>query len=130
MPHSLYLGNGIIQARLEDFDRLNNHLPPSTTVTEDTHNQLLTTADDTADIDDRPKYRPSLAAIDSCLSHSIAELVLCLFTFALVVKSAILVVAGASLYNTPDAENADPFGIHALIASALALARPSEPIHG
>ncbi|OQN95062.1 hypothetical protein B0A48_18840 [Cryoendolithus antarcticus] len=115
MPHSLYLGNGIIQARLEDFDRLNNHLPPSTTVTEDTHNQLSTTADDTADIDDRP---------------NIAELVLCLFTFALVVKSAILVVAGPSLYNTPDAENADLFGIHALLASALALARPSEPIHG
>ena len=40
------------------------------------------------------------------MSYSIAELAISLFTFALFVNSAILIVAGASLYDHPAATNA------------------------
>lgn len=105
MPHSLYLGSGIVQARLRDFDTIAGlcETPSSTTL-----------------VDDKSVYRPSLAAIKSCLNYSIAELALSLFTFALFVNSAILIVAGSSLSSTPGAENADLFSVHDLLAKSLA----------
>jgi metal iron transporter len=115
MPHSLYLGSGIIQARLKDFD--NKHPARNASVTtgrpSHEHNE---------DVDDgyEEKYRPSISAIRSCLSYSIAELAISLFTFALFVNSAILIVAGASLYNVDGASDADLFGIHTLLSQTLA----------
>lgn len=50
---------------------------------------------------------------------SIAELAIALFTFALFVNSAILIVAGASLYNNPKALEADIFGIHGLLSESI-----------
>ncbi|OQO13213.1 hypothetical protein B0A48_01441 [Cryoendolithus antarcticus] len=118
MPHSLYLGSGIIQARLKDFDRV--HMPPvAAPDAAPNHTETETSTNSNTD-ENEPKYRPSLTAIHSCLTYSIVELSLCLFTFALFVNSAILIVAGAALYNTPGAEDADLFGIHALLASTLA----------
>ncbi|KAK5136089.1 hypothetical protein LTR08_004139 [Meristemomyces frigidus] len=119
MPHSLYLGSGIIQARLKDFDK---HHPTNI------HNQreaaTTNTATETEAEDDSSlftqKYRPSLHAIKSCLHYSIAELALSLFTFALFVNSAILIVAGSSLHNTAGASSATLFGIHDLLAQSLA----------
>jgi metal iron transporter len=70
-------------------------------------------------IDEKTYYIPSLAAIRSSLKTSIAELVIALFTFALFVNSAILIVAGASLYNNPDAIDADIFSIHDLLSSSI-----------
>ncbi|EON66890.1 hypothetical protein W97_06293 [Coniosporium apollinis CBS 100218] len=98
MPHSLYLGSGIVQSRLRAFDEANpSPAAPSLDA----------------------KYRPSLRAIKSCLSYSIVETALSLFTFALFVNSAILIVAGASLHGTAAAEDADLFQIHALLSSTL-----------
>jgi len=57
------------------------------------------------------------------MSYSIAELTISLFTFALFVNSAILIVAGASLYGgeTGDrAASADLFGIHDLLSTSIA----------
>lgn len=105
MPHSLYLGSGIVQARLREFD---------------TSAGLYETPSPTTLLDDKTVYRPSLAAIKSCLNYSIAELALSLFTFALFVNSAILIVAGASLSSTPGAEAADLFGVHDLLSKSLA----------
>ncbi|KAK3349983.1 natural resistance-associated macrophage protein-domain-containing protein [Lasiosphaeria hispida] len=85
MPHSLYLGSGIVRARLSN-----------------------------------KTYMPSLAAIRHSLKYSVAELVISLFTFALFVNSAILIVAGASLFGTPGAKEADLFGIHALLSFSIA----------
>ena len=103
MPHSLYLGSGMVQPRLLDFDiKAGNNVP---------------------DLTDRsPKniYRPSIAAINSCLAYSIAEVSIALFTFALFVNSAILIVAGASLSSNDSAENASLFGIHNLLSQTLA----------
>jgi metal iron transporter len=105
MPHSIFLGSGIVQSRLRDFD---------------IHNGSASSNPEPITLDDEgSKYRPSLSAIKSCLNYSILELATCLFTFALFVNSAILIVAGASLYNNSTAANADLFGIHALLSSTL-----------
>ncbi|KAK0822945.1 NRAMP-like transporter smf-3 [Friedmanniomyces endolithicus] len=66
------------------------------------------------------KYRPSMAAMKSCMSYSIAELAISLFTFALFVNSAILIVAGSSLYDVSGAGSADLCGIHQLLSHTLA----------
>lgn len=51
--------------------------------------------------------------------YSFTELVLSLFTFALFINSAILVVAGASLYGSEGAQNDDIFAIHDLLSQSL-----------
>ena len=104
MPHSLYLGSGLVQPRLIDFDiAAGNYRGTQAT---DRNNKNL--------------YRPSLAAIRSCLSYSTAEVIISLFTFALFVNSAILIVAGASLSTSSSAENGNLFGIHDLLSTTLA----------
>jgi metal iron transporter len=107
MPHSLYLGSGIVQARLKDFDTKHSTLPDTTEVDDDVSQVEV-------------KYRPSITAIRSCLHYSIAELAICLFTFALFVNSAILIVAGASLYGNDEASTASLFGVHDLLSRTLA----------
>ncbi|KAH7135563.1 natural resistance-associated macrophage protein-domain-containing protein [Dendryphion nanum] len=104
MPHSLYLGSGIVQPRLREFDEAHD-----TT-------EILEIDSITEEI----KYKPSLSAIQSCMKYSIVELAIALFTFALFVNSAILIVAGASLYGHPEAEDADLFSIHALLSRSIA----------
>lgn len=105
MPHSLYLGSGIVQTRLRHFDtKAGNFSAP-----------LLVTDNESKII-----YRPSLAAIQSCLTYSTMEIAFSLFTFALFVNSAILIVAGASLSSDTGAQSADLFGIHDLLAKTLA----------
>ncbi|CAN9184836.1 unnamed protein product [Alternaria alternata] len=106
MPHSLYLGSGIVQPRLREYDDQNN----STSFRDTDENSLS----------DELKYRPSLAAIKHCMSYSIAELAISLFTFALFVNSAILIVSGASLYGQSEATDADLFSIHKLLSRSIA----------
>jgi len=108
MPHSLYLGSGLIQARLREFDKLN------------TPDFVAPPPSESDDGEEEVKYRPSISAIRSCLSYSIAEQAISLFTFALFVNSAILIVAGASLYGVSGAEEADLFGIHDLLSRTMA----------
>ena len=105
MPHSLYLGSGMVQARLRDFDiTAGNHSTPR---------------DSLADTE-KVAYRPSIAAIKSCLHYSIAEVALSLCIFALFVNSAILVMAGASLSSKESATSANLFDIYHLLSSSLA----------
>lgn len=104
MPHSLYLGSGIVQPRLRHFDLQN-----SASNTDDTESPI-----------DLSIYKPSLLAIRSCMSYSIAELAISLFTFALFVNSAILIVAGASLHGLPEVSDADLFSIHTLLSRSIA----------
>lgn len=105
MPHSLYLGSGLNQPRLKQFDIRNN-------------NYIETRSDD-EDEYVVEKYRPSLSAINSCMKYSIVELAISLFTFALFINSAILIVCGASLYSVNGAEDADLFGIYDLLNTQL-----------
>jgi metal iron transporter len=99
MPHSLFLGSGMVQSRLRKFD-------------EDAGRDVTQT--------DNGVYRPTLDAINSCMKYSVAELALQLFTFALFVNSAILIVAGASLFRNPDAGDADLFSIYKLLSATIA----------
>ena len=112
MPHSLYLGSGLVQDRLKDFDRRNDLLAPD----------FVANANDEGDTDSLKQdlYRPSLRAIKACKGYSIAETAISLFTFALFVNSAILIVAGSSLYNLPSASTASLFGIYDLLSRTLA----------
>jgi len=102
MPHSLYLGSGIVQSRLLEHDISLGLLSPTGTNTSG-----------------KIPYIPSLPAINHCMKYSIAELALALFTFALFVNSAILITSGASLYKT-NAADADLFGIYHLLSTSIA----------
>ena len=97
MPHSIFLGSGVVQPRLRHFDEQLGVWPP---------------------IEDA-KYQPSIAAVRACMNYSIVELGVSLFTFALFVNSAILIVSGASLYPETAATKADLFGIHTLLSQNL-----------
>lgn len=111
MPHSLYLGSGIVQSRLRDFDNKSGLLPPAPP-------RSAASSTDGGSCD-KATYIPSLKAIRFSLKYSIAELAISLFTFALFVNSAILIVAGASLYENPDAIDADIFAIHDLLVKSI-----------
>ncbi|KIW02034.1 uncharacterized protein PV09_06537 [Verruconis gallopava] len=118
MPHSLYLGSGIVQNRLRDFDLQHQNESRFSLMENEATNETARQSSESED----EKYRPSLAAIKSCLSYSIIELAISLFTFALFINSAILIVAGASLSNLPEDQisNADLFSIHGLLSTSLA----------
>ncbi|KAI5948613.1 SMF2 [Candida theae] len=137
MPHSLYLGSGLVQSRLKDYDIKNGFYKPlpkskphsslSATSTSDEitinpgdqeiidHEQTpvhsgtpsvsrVATFDpaDTTTLgeDEEEDYRPSIHAIKDTMSYTIIELVISLFTVALFVNSAILIVAGATLNSS------------------------------
>lgn len=104
MPHSLFLGSGVVQSRLKDFDVTTGYVESTVP---------LGSSSGTVE------YRPTIHAIRGCLKYSIVELALSLFTFALFVNSAILIVAGASLYGVPGGANADLFGIHQLLSASI-----------
>ena len=110
MPHSLYLGSGIVQPRLLEYDIKNGHVAPAIPPSED-----LALSSET-----KPLYLPSLPAIKHSMKYSILELSISLFTFALFVNSAILIVAGASLSSVPDIGDASLFSIHDLLSASLA----------
>ncbi|KAF4345635.1 manganese transporter [Fusarium beomiforme] len=109
MPHSLYLGSGIVQPRLREYDERSALLP----------NRLASGASVADEGIDKGYYVPSERAIKHSLRLSILDLAISLFTFALFVNSAILIVAGASLYNNSEALEADIFGIHALLSRSI-----------
>ncbi|EDO16368.1 hypothetical protein Kpol_1051p17 [Vanderwaltozyma polyspora DSM 70294] len=104
MPHSLYLGSGVVQPRLRDYDiKKGNYMPDETDI-ENNHDD----------------YKPSLEAIDDTMHFTIAELLVSLFTVALFVNCSILIVSGATLYGTSqDADEADLFSIYNLLCTTL-----------
>ncbi len=166
MPHSLYLGSGIVQARLREYDEKRGLLPPqmrpeaaerasdgdgegndndyhrapvggqnsssagilsvpfmvARRATRSVHRFFrLQFSSPGIQFDDTQTftYIPSLRAVRHCYKYSVIELGISLFTFALFVNSAILVVAGAALYQNTDALGADIFAIHALLSKTI-----------
>ncbi|KAI1758377.1 natural resistance-associated macrophage protein-domain-containing protein [Xylaria castorea] len=109
MPHSLYLGSGVVQSRLRDYDTKKGLLPAESSghTVEDPKTG------------EKSYYVPSFAAIKHSLRYTYTEVGVTLFTFALFVNSAILIVAGASLYGNSDAADADIFSIHDLLARSI-----------
>lgn len=107
MPHSLYLGSGVVQPRLRDFDIKKGYYVPSE---RDIDNNHL-------------NYRPSLDAINDTVHYSVAELLVSLFTVALFVNCSILIISGATLYaQSFDESVADLFSIYNLLNSSLSKA--------
>ncbi|TGO50418.1 hypothetical protein BCON_0184g00230 [Botryotinia convoluta] len=82
MPHTIYLGSGLVRARMREGDHRNEK-----------YHEARTSSSRFAII----LYRPTLSAIKSCMSYTIAELCITLFVVANFVNSAILIVAAASL---------------------------------
>lgn len=102
MPHSLYLGSGLVQTRMREFD----------TNAGVCHTALASDSKYAINL-----YRPTLTAIKECMSYSIAEICISLFVITLFINSAILIVAASSL-NT-SASNADLPGVYALFVSTI-----------
>ncbi|KAF3935666.1 hypothetical protein ABW19_dt0206617 [Dactylella cylindrospora] len=107
MPHSLFLGSGIVQARMKEFDKWHANESTATVATEDT------------DVSVERKYVPTLDAINHTMPFCIADMAVSLFTCALFANSAILIVSAATLSDTPEAEDADLFSIYNLLVENL-----------
>ncbi|GAV52823.1 hypothetical protein ZYGR_0AI01050 [Zygosaccharomyces rouxii] len=114
MPHSLFLGSGLVQPRLLDYDVSHGNY----SVTDDELEGKKTDEE----IRDQKyfQYKPSMEAIKYCMKYSFVELALTLFTLALFVNCSILIVAGATLYGTPGAADADLYSIHSLLSHKIA----------
>lgn len=102
MPHTIYLGSGIVQSRMRQFDEK-----------QDTVHTALPNESKFA----IPIYRPTLSAIKSCMNYSIVELCVTLFIVSIFVNSAILIVAAASLSEA--AEDADLPGMYQLFVTTI-----------
>ncbi|CAL3967608.1 unnamed protein product [Diplocarpon coronariae] len=105
MPHTIYLGTGLGQPRLREFD-----------VRNDTYREALTSSEPAA----LKLYKPSLSAIRACMGYSIAELIITLFIVSVFVNSAILIIAAAML--TEEAEEADLWGMSNLFSETISQA--------
>lgn len=132
MPHSLYLGSGVVQARMKAFDiKMGHYVPP---VKPKATGIFTLNSDDDNDenIDENENgYKPSIHAIDETMTYTVAELVVSLVIVALFVNAAILIVAGSALSTPTDddgdfaLENADLFTLHHLLTSHLSKAAGS-----
>lgn len=132
MPHSLYLGSGVVQARMKAFDIKMGHYVPNLKKKARNLFTFTTVEEGDEDIeDDSNNYKPSIHAIDETMTYTIAELVVSLIFVALFVNAAILIVAGSALSNPTDddgdgaLENADLFTLHHLLTSHLSKAAGS-----
>lgn len=108
MPHSLYLGSGLVQARLKDYDIKHGYHKPGKQA-QIAENQQIDSNETSIDFssDDYARavgfaepeesYKPSLHAINDTMTYTIVELVISLFTVALFVNATILIVAGATI---------------------------------
>jgi metal iron transporter len=102
MPHTIYLGSGLVQARMRELDRIDGHL----------HEVKASDSKFAISL-----YRPTRSTIKACMSYTIAELCIVLFVVAVFVNSAVLIVAGAAF--TPDDSDADLPGLYQLFNDTI-----------
>jgi metal iron transporter len=102
MPHTIYLGSGLVQARMRELDRIDGHL----------HEVKASDSKFAISL-----YRPTLSTIKACMSYTIAELCIVLFIVAVFVNSAVLIVAGAAF--TPEDSDADLPGLYQLFNDTI-----------
>lgn len=114
MPHSLFLGSALVQPRLLEYDIDHNNYSVLKEDEQDLKNKEVV-------MEERYyNYRPTIDSISYCMKYSMIELALTLFTVALFINCAILIISGATLFNTPDAAEADLYGIYNLLSHNLA----------
>lgn len=114
MPHSLFLGSALVQPRLLEYDIDHNNYSVLREDEHDLKNKEVIMEERYYD------YRPTMDSIRYCMKYSMVELTLTLFTVALFINCAILIISGATLFNTPNAADADLYGIHDLLSHNLA----------
>ncbi|KAK6461837.1 manganese transporter [Scheffersomyces coipomensis] len=119
MIHSLFLGSGLVQPRLREYDVQHGHIKLADICEGIDEKDAAKMKDKEADYFYN-SYKPSYQAINYSYKYSIIELAVTLLTLALFVNSAILIVAGSSLYGTPEALDADLYTIHYLLSKNLA----------
>lgn len=119
MPHSLFLGSGIVQSRLLEYDIAHGNYSM------DLDNERRTIAGGMR-LNKKEllqnkylDFKPSINAIRYAMKYSIIELSVTLVTFALFINCAILIISGASLYGTEQAIDADLYTIHRLLSDTL-----------
>lgn len=120
MPHALYVGTSLSRARLYDYDSKHN-LPSSSSSSSSFSPRQQSPSSSSETIG----YRPSLRAIKSCLGYSIAELTFTLFTVAIFVNSALLVIAGSAFYSENPSEEGeeiseDLYALYSLFRDSIA----------
>ncbi|GMM44201.1 divalent metal ion transporter [Pichia kluyveri] len=134
MPHSLYLGSGVVQARMKSFDiKMGHYVPPVVKKSGGLFTFSNRDDDEDENNDDYTEnsYKPSIHAIDETMNYTIAELIVSLIFVALFVNAAILIVAGSALSNPTDddgdgaLETADLFTLHHLLSTHLSKAAGS-----
>lgn len=130
MPHSLYLGSGLVQARLKDYDIKNGHYVPEPELDDLAEVDNTLTSEDFVKSEPLDYYRPSIHAIKDTMTYTMVELVISLFTVALFVNATILIVAGATIGSSKrddddgsdddsDGEAGDLFTIYHLLSTHL-----------
>ncbi|GMM31157.1 hypothetical protein DAMA08_039020 [Martiniozyma asiatica (nom. inval.)] len=139
MPHSLYLGSGVVQARMKAYDIKRGHYVPQENNQKTGVFWFKKTAQDneTDDeiseqiLEEQATYKPSMEAINETMTYTVTELVVSLIFVALFVNAAILIVAGSALSEPLDddgdfaLETADLFTLHHLLSSHLSKAAGS-----
>lgn len=138
MIHSLFLGSGLVQPRMRDYDVKHGYVnlyeiakeekvqeeeeedqtEISPVASNPIQNNIAPTYEQEAKFF-RTKYKPSYKSICYCLKYSKIELIVTLATIALFVNAAIVIIAGATLYGTSEAMNADLYTIHSLLSKSL-----------
>jgi metal iron transporter len=108
MPHALYVGSSVARPRLLAYD----------VKYQITTFQAANAKDPGAGGSSESLYRPSLRAIRSCLSYSTWELTLTIFIVAIFVNSALIIVSGATFYNS-DADFDDLYSLYALFQDSI-----------
>jgi len=106
MPHAIYVGTALSQARLYDYDSKHG----------------ISVAGGGHGTSTDSLYRPSLRAIRSCLTYSIAELCVTLFLIAVFVNSALIVISGSAFYH-PDSDepiSSDLYDLYNLFSDTIA----------
>lgn len=106
MPHAIYMGTALSRSRLHDVDKKHSLNAGGA-------------ASDSAMTSTESLYRPSLRAIKSCLSYSIAELCITLFIVAVFVNSALIIIAGASFYTPGGDISDDIYSLYDLFSSSI-----------
>lgn len=131
MPHSLYLGSGLVQTRLKDYDIKHGHyILPQKEIRRPLDPQAEPLVEEEPEVpltDLEEHYRPSIHAIKDTMTYTIMELVISLFTVALFVNATILIVAGTTMDrqydirddDSDDESDADLFTIYHLLTIHL-----------
>lgn len=138
MIHSLFLGSGLVQPRMRDYDVKHGYVnlyeiakeekvqeeeeEDQTEISPVASNPIQNNIAPTYEQETkffRTKYKPSYKSICYCLKYSKIELIVTLATIALFVNAAIVIIAGATLYGTSEAMNADLYTIHSLLSKSL-----------